>query len=160
MSDIIKMKDPLYKFGKNIKAIEDSNGCYICVSHAKCSNGRYYNIKRNNKIMLLHRYVYESYHEEIPNGLIVRHKCDNVLCINPNHLVLGSHQDNSNDKVERNRQAKFERNGASKLSNNDVLNIRKLYKDGVMQRNIANMYDVTDSTISMIVNDIIWKDLN
>jgi hypothetical protein len=47
--------------------------------------------------------IYEECYGEIPDGLVVRHKCDNPSCINPEHLELGTVQDNNQDKIDRNR---------------------------------------------------------
>lgn len=50
-----------------------------------------------------HRWAYELTHGPIPKGMLVRHSCDNRRCINPSHLLLGTHLDNSNDKISRGR---------------------------------------------------------
>ena len=47
-----------------------------------------------------------TYNGEITDGLVVRHTCDNRICVNPEHLEVGTHQDNMDDMVRRNRQAK------------------------------------------------------
>lgn len=54
-------------------------------------------------------------------GKVVRHKCDNPSCVNPEHLILGTHLDNTRDRIERNRGARGERQGSAKLSAENVL---------------------------------------
>ena len=94
------------------------------------------------------------------HGLIVRHTCDNPRCINPEHLVLGTQLDNIRDRTERNRQAKGEQQGLSKLTAAQVLDIRERYvpksKDS-NQRALAKLYGVTHTTIGRIVRGEYWK---
>ena len=52
----------------------------------------------------MHRVAWEAHNAEpIPEGMIVRHTCDNPACINPEHLVLGTHKQNTADMIERGR---------------------------------------------------------
>jgi hypothetical protein len=82
----------------------------VAVSHTGCweftgrpsSNG-YGQLSHNGKMRTLHRYAYEAFNEQrIPPGMLVRHTCDNRLCANPEHLILGTHRDNALDAVQRN----------------------------------------------------------
>ncbi|CAN7410832.1 HNH endonuclease signature motif containing protein [Caballeronia sp. LjRoot31] len=74
-----------------------------------------------------HRLSYELHFGPIPNGLIVRHACDNPACINPTHLLLGTHADNMRDKRDRDRASKGESHVNAKLNDDVVDMIRSLY---------------------------------
>lgn len=113
----------------------------------------------SGEILYTHRASYELFKGEIPPGMFVRHTCDVPCCCNPDHLVLGSHQDNMNDMVNRNRQAK----GANaihtpKLTEREVLEIRRKYSEGGFnQKELAECYGVNRYTISAIINRKSWK---
>ncbi len=51
----------------------------------------------------VHRVVYEHHHGAIPDGMVVRHACDNPPCCNPAHLSIGTQQDNAQDASRRGR---------------------------------------------------------
>ena len=55
------------------------------------------------RAILCHRWAYEFFCGPIPDGYVVRHTCDNPLCNNPKHLIIGTVKDNSADMVERGR---------------------------------------------------------
>ena len=136
---------------KKITWLVTDNNCWECNSHKPSNN--YPQFYKNGKVVRLHRHIYEECFGEIPKGLVVRHKCDNTFCINPEHLELGTHKDNVNDKVKRNRQAKGEKNGSAKLTKEQVLQIRK---DKRMGKEIAKDYNVSEATISLIKNNKMW----
>lgn len=105
----------------------------------------------------VHRLAFEIWKHPIPNNMIVRHICDNRVCINPDHLILGTQQDNMNDKVERNRQAKGEKHGRVKLTAQDVREIKILLGFDISTQKVADMYNVHKSTIMFIKNGRNWK---
>jgi hypothetical protein len=84
----------------------------------------------------------------------VLHKCDNRVCINPEHLFLGTHDENMSDMTSKERQARGERNGLSKLSNEAVRQIRR---DNRPQHEIAADYGVSRSAIGMAKRHVTWR---
>lgn len=116
-----------------------------------------------------HRMAYELAHGPIPEGLIVRHRCDNRRCCNPRHLEVGTATDNARDRVERRRTAHGERSPAAKLSEAQVVEIRRRYKlrppggpkrgcpKWPGQEQLAKEYGVSYLTIHAIVHGYSWK---
>lgn len=150
-----RMNGRLYR-RKTIDYNITSLGCFECTSHV-VNRGGYTEYHFNNRKYLLHRYVYEECFGEIPEGMIVRHKCDNRLCINPEHLELGTHQDNMKDMVNRDRQCRGEKSPFAKLSEKDIPDIRILLQNGVTQSEIALKYNVSRTTVGYIKRNKTWS---
>lgn len=113
-----------------------------------------------------HRITYKHFHGEIPNGLFVCHECDVPSCCNPDHLFLGTNQDNVNDMMKKGRNSKPPRNPhvagskhpLSKLTDQQVKLIRKTYHElGCSQEELAKCYGVVRQTISKVVNNKRYK---
>jgi hypothetical protein len=113
-----------------------------------------------------HRLAFRLYvNPEIPSGMCICHKCDNPSCVNPNHLFLGTHRDNTNDKVRKGRQCKGEKRAQimravsvkgeahykAKLTDNDVREICRLRESGLCYREIAEIFNVDITTPHKIV---------
>lgn len=132
-----------------------------CWEWLGAKGGRGYNqgqIRDNNKLIIASRVSWQIHFGNIPDGLSVCHKCDNPPCVNPTHLFLGTHQDNMDDKVKRNRQMQGENQWKSKLTKSDILKIRELYnKKTYNQYDLSGMFGVGQDNISRIINKKIWK---
>lgn len=89
-----------------------------------------------------HRFVYAALVGPIPDGLDVRHKCDNRKCINPKHLTPGTRLENMGDAVSRGRQAKGERLPHTKLNPDDEIRLVELAKQGVPYQEIADIFGI------------------
>ena len=110
---------------------------------------------RDEPTVSAHRLSYELANGPIPAGMQVLHRCDNPPCVRPGHLFLGSNLDNVADRVAKGRGAKGERLG-SKLTEPDVVEIRRLRSQGMLQREIAERFAVTQETVSLIVLGRRW----
>lgn len=139
---------------KDIEFDIDSNGCHVCTSHKPNSNG-YPRKQFNGTVKTIYKHLFEQSNGEAPSGMVIRHKCDNTMCINVEHLELGTHSDNMRDMVDRNRSLKGEANTRAILSEQDVREI-KLDQHST---NVAlgNKYGVHHATISAIRLGKTWS---
>lgn len=93
-----------------------------------------------------------------PKGMVIRHSCDNRACCNPAHLLLGTQRDNMRDKVERGRQPRGETMATSKLTQQQVDEIRARYAaGGIRQKDLAAEYGVSQSNVSVLVRNMTWN---
>lgn len=92
-----------------IEWVEQANGCWNCTSH-KLNKSGYPGTSRGGTVRNISKFMYEECFGQVPKGMVVRHKCDNRLCINPEHLEIGTSKENSRDMVMRGRvQRGFDR---------------------------------------------------
>lgn len=89
----------------------------------------------------------------VPAGKIIRHSCDNPPCCNPAHLLPGTHAENSRDMVERGREphVRWPANGRSKLSDDQVSQIRVRHEAGATLAALAAEYSVHHAYLSRLV---------
>ena len=120
-------------------------GCWVFTSSI-CRRG-YGHIRDGGKVRLAHRVSWEAFKGEAlePKQLLC-HSCDNPSCVNPDHLFIGSHLDNSQDAVSKGRMGK--------LSSQQVEDIRQAMADGVLQKALAAEYGVSTALVSYIKNGL------
>ena len=127
-------------------------GCWLWIGNvAKVGYGQ---LLTNNKKVYAHRSSYEVFKGPIPKGMMVCHKCDTRSCVNPDHLFLGTASDNSKDMQEKGRSTIGERNPMSKLTLEQVKQIKNMNDT---DQNIANLFNVTRSAIALIKNGKRWS---
>lgn len=117
--------------------------------------GQGYGVKRHQGVSYpVHRLVVaQEVGWEAIRGKQVMHLCDNPLCYRLDHLRIGTHADNMKDRNEKGRQAKGERNHKAKLTEEQVLEIRKSSDRNI---DLARSFGVTPSVISKIKNRKTW----
>lgn len=156
----VRYKSIKDKINDNTKISQ--NGCWEWVGANRCKMGNNYYGGTNigKKSILAHRASYELYKGKIPDGMLVCHKCDNPKCVNPEHLFLGTHADNSRDMSNKNRGANGEKSINAKLTANKVMEIRFAGKRRNMrQKDIAYVFGVAEKTVHKIINKKSWKHL-
>jgi len=107
----------------------------------------------NGKTVYKHREVVKA-----QRGQVVMHLCDNRACINPEHLRIGTPKENSQDMVNKNRQAKGESCGNSLYTEDCVRQVRSL-KGSLSSRKVAALFNMSKTNVLDIWNYKIWRHL-
>lgn len=143
---------PEYFWSKVI--IKNINECWIWMGlKDKDGYGKFF--ENNNDTIRSHRYVYTLYYGDIPENMQICHTCDTPECVNPNHLFSGTHQDNVNDKVNKNRQVKGENHIGSKLKESDIILIRQLALT-IPHNKLAQQFNISTFMIYNIIYEKSW----
>lgn len=155
-----KITPPSVRFWKKVH-ISDSDKCWEWKG-GKFTNGYGQFYDGQNKIGA-HRFAYIDRFGEIINNLLVCHKCDNRSCVNPEHLFLGTHEENFADMDSkgrrRNADSRGEKNGRDKLTQKDVVEIRQRHKTGETIAAIARFFGRGETTIRHIIQEATWKNI-
>ena len=145
-----------------LEKIEKTDSCWLWTGKPAPGVG-YGRFKIKAVTHYAHRLAYDYFVGPIPeddsyHGICVCHKCDVRLCVNPEHLFLGTAQDNMLDKMskDRHRCPAGEMHGRATLTWGEVSEIRKLRLQGVLLREISARFGVSPPTISMICNGRLW----
>ena len=129
--------------------------------------------------VMAHRYAWELLVGPIPDGMILCHRCDTPGCVRPEHLFLGSHQDNTDDKMAKGRhgfgplphytgeawharyagrrQRKGEQLWNAKLTADQVREIRQRHAAGETLKALGVAYGVALSLVGRIAQRKAWK---
>lgn len=145
--------DPITRFQSRLAG--SPSGCYEWQG-GKLKDG-YGSFRFENKSWAAHRWIWTHIHGPIPSGSVIRHKCDNPPCANIDHLELGSVAENSDDMVSRGRSKVGVLNAASRLTEQQVREIKLAIRDrSAKQKDIAARYGVTPTLITAIKQGRIW----
>lgn len=137
-------------FWRNIKK---TDSCWLFMG---CKNNQGYgrmSIKCKN--MAAHRFSWNVHFGTIPINMFVLHKCDIRNCVNPEHLFLGTHEDNMKDMAHKGRQIP----GNRKLELLEIKSIKNLIKSGERNYVIAKKFNMDASTISNIRHGKHWSNI-
>jgi hypothetical protein len=135
---------------------EPNSGCWLWMAAVSSNGYGHFSTGKKARPEPAHRVAYKLFCGEIPEGQIVRHKCDVPSCVNPDHLLVGTHKDNSRDSHNRGRAALGPRHGNTRLTADQVIFARN--RD-LTVREIADTLGCGTSTVQAIRDGRTWSHL-
>lgn len=135
--------------------VEDENGCWVwqrAIANKRWPDPAYAygSLRANGKTAKAHRFSYERKYGPIPKGMHAMHTCHNPICVNPDHIEIGTNADNHLARV-------LIGHTTAKLTVYQVRFIRRAVPLGVSQLALAERFNVTRKCINLIVNRTTWK---
>lgn len=151
--------------------IQKTDSCWIWIGNY--INSGYGIFWYNGKQTTAHRFSYTFYKGPIPTRMDVCHTCDNKKCVNPNHLFLGTHEENLKDMKKKGRSATGDKSGirkhpeiirrgenhiGAKANDKQVIEIRSLYDTGIIRNicELARKFQLGQTTVRHIVKRDTW----
>lgn len=139
------------RFWSHVRVVSPGK-CWYWMAFA--DDGEVGQFKIDGKAEIASRVAYRLAHGDIPDGMVVRHTCDTPLCCNPKHLLIGTHADNVQDRVSRDRSARGEENGRAKLTADAVRLIRR---SPLSDEYFAKRFNVDRSSVTAARKGLTWK---
>lgn len=142
------------RFQSKVKVMP--SGCHEWHSARNRKGYGYFTV--GGKQRYAHRVAWEMVNGPIPDGMLCCHTCDNPSCVNPEHIFIGTHKDNTLDATIKGRRAipTGEKNPLSKLTEDGVREIRESISRGESQGSIAHRYGVSRSVVCEIGSRKAW----
>lgn len=112
---------------------------------------------RKGEWLRAHRYSYDLHFPGLTKNLLVRHRCHNPPCVNPHHLVTGTHKDNSADALEAGRIRHGESHRGAKLTEALVMQIRQRKLGGELFSDMSKELGCHQSTVASAGRGATWK---
>jgi hypothetical protein len=137
--------------------VTKTDSCWLFRQHGKQAYGRFQPGGRGHPTALAHRYSYEMHHGPIPDGMVVMHTCDNGLCVNPDHLRVGTPLENSADMMRKKRNAGRAPKGtdnAKAVLNPDL--VRLIRASPMYHAEIGRVLGVSAQTIRAVRSGLTW----
>lgn len=155
---VYERKPLMERFWAKVDKTSHPGGCWIWTNCRDCDG--YGHMHTPDGMTTAHRFSYRVHKGEIPKGMFVCHTCDVPACVNPDHLWIGTPQDNTSDMVKKNRHSCCfgEAVHTAKLTADRVAAIRTAYANGGRTlKSLGEEYGVDLSVIGKVVKRKQWK---
>lgn len=153
----IRSMSLLERLSYNSKMLK--NGCIVWTGYVEKTGYATMRFKGNR--IKVHRASWIAHNGDIPDGLLILHKCDNRKCINPDHLFIGTQQDNMDDMKTKGRDnrvgVKGSKNHNTNIDEVDVKMIRQRFIDGESRKTLMCDYQLGKTTLQSILSNKSWK---
>lgn len=146
------------RFWSRVQKSAEPDGCWLWTGSTRNGYGTFLIAARPT---YTHQFSYELHFAPIPDGKVVRHRCDVRRCVRPSHLLVGTQGDNIADMWERGRAVKppvryGESHPMARLSDEQVASIRQRWVGGLAnQHALAADFGVSQSTVWRLVHGVV-----
>lgn len=151
------------RFWAKVDKKSSPRGCWLWTATIHKKKG-YGTARMRGRNYAAHRLSYQMHKGDIPDTLLVCHSCDVRNCVNPEHLWLGTNKANMKDMADKGRAAdgwqvpRGEKCYAAKVSEADVLEIRKLYAaGGISQYKLGKKFGLSQTQIGRLTRGLRWR---
>jgi hypothetical protein len=129
-----------------------TDSCWIWRGTRHCQG--YGSFGYKGKSMLAHRLMWEVLKGPIPKGMFLLHKCDTPLCVNPDHLFLGTQLDNMRDSRRKDRMCRGDRHPCHKLTDSDIAEIRLRLSQGETRTSLRLEFKISQPYMSRLARGV------
>jgi hypothetical protein len=141
--------------------VDKTDGCWLWTGTAHGYGYGLFNLPKTEtapaRTWRAHRLSWVWEHGSIPDGLRVCHKCDVPACVRPDHLFLGTDNDNMRDAINKGRMWEGADHPLAKLTPDAVRDIRHRAANGEIPYRIALSIGINPGTVWGILNGLSWK---
>ncbi len=150
-------KTPIERFWSRVDKTSSDRGCWMW--QGKPQNKGYGQLEVEGRSWLAHVFCWTLEQGKEP-ALNLLHSCDTPLCVNPDHLREGTQKDNMQDAKDRGRIAKGSAHYKAQLTDDVVIQVLRLFKEGVKRSHIAKRLDIPWAAVYPICKGVTWRHIS